>query len=155
VRYPCTVYGLRTRGLPPTRWALAPATCAWCLPTHPTPPWFKVSSSVLWIYRGTSRIRKCLLLGPFSRPVPRALRWSWGGGRLFMSEVPMKDSCTGRWPRAGLPPSQPYSSPVPRALSWSYGGAFQYQRGTTATSARISIKFNRFLKSTYLETSNF
>ena len=27
-------------------------------------------------YRGTSRIRNCLLLGPYSRPMPRALRWS-------------------------------------------------------------------------------
>ena len=27
-------------------------------------------------YRGTSLIRKRLLLGPYSRPLPRALRWS-------------------------------------------------------------------------------
>ena len=31
-------------------------------------------------YRGTSLIRNCLLLGPYSRPMPRAQRKSWGGG---------------------------------------------------------------------------
>ena len=30
-------------------------------------------------YRGTSLIRNCLLIGPYSRPMPRALRKSWGG----------------------------------------------------------------------------
>ena len=30
-------------------------------------------------YRGTSLIKNCPLLGPYSRPVPRALWWSWGG----------------------------------------------------------------------------
>jgi len=32
---------------------------------------------------GTSLIRKRLLLGPYSRPVPRALWWSWGGGAFL------------------------------------------------------------------------
>jgi hypothetical protein len=27
-------------------------------------------------YRGTSLMLNCLLLGPYSRPMPRALRWS-------------------------------------------------------------------------------
>ena len=31
---------------------------------------------VAYIYRGTSLIRNCLLLGPYSRPVPRGLWWS-------------------------------------------------------------------------------
>ena len=31
-------------------------------------------------YRGTSLIRNCRPLGPYSRTVPRALRWSWGRG---------------------------------------------------------------------------
>ena len=30
-------------------------------------------------YRGTSLIRNVLLLAPYSRPMPRALRWSYGG----------------------------------------------------------------------------
>ena len=30
-------------------------------------------------YRGTSLIRNSVPLGPYSRTVPRALRWSWGG----------------------------------------------------------------------------
>ena len=40
-------------------------------------------------YRGTSLIRKRLPLGPYSRPIPRALWWSMGGGLFLMSEVPL------------------------------------------------------------------
>ena len=40
-------------------------------------------------YRDTSLIRKHLLLGPYSRLMPRALWGSEGGGRLFMSQVPL------------------------------------------------------------------
>ena len=32
------------------------------------------------LYRDTSLIRKRTPLGPYSRNVPRDLRWSWGGG---------------------------------------------------------------------------
>ena len=39
--------------------------------------------------RGTSLIRNFLLLGPYSRPLPGALRWSYGGGQFLMSEVPL------------------------------------------------------------------
>ena len=39
--------------------------------------------------RGTSLIRNCLLLGPYSRTMPRALRLSWVGGQFLMSEVPL------------------------------------------------------------------
>ena len=39
-------------------------------------------------YRGTLLIRNCLLIGPYSRPMPRA-RWSKGGGQFLMSEVPL------------------------------------------------------------------
>jgi hypothetical protein len=34
-------------------------------------------------YRGTSLIRNNLPLGPYSRPMPRALRWSAGGGGVL------------------------------------------------------------------------
>ncbi|KAJ1475979.1 hypothetical protein T484DRAFT_1966882, partial [Baffinella frigidus] len=41
-------------------------------------------------YRGTSLIRHQLPFGPYSRPMPRALWWSLGGGgRFLMSEVPL------------------------------------------------------------------
>jgi len=40
-------------------------------------------------YRGTFLIRKRHPIGPYSRPVPRALWWSWGGGPFLMSEVPL------------------------------------------------------------------
>jgi len=40
------------------------------------------------LFRGTSRIRNVLLIGPDSRPMLRALRCSWGGGGQFLtSEV--------------------------------------------------------------------
>jgi len=41
------------------------------------------------MYRGTSLIRKRLLLGPYSKTMPRVLRWSGGGRRFLMSEVPL------------------------------------------------------------------
>jgi len=34
-------------------------------------------------YRGTSLIRNCLLLGPYSGTMLRALRWSYGGGSFL------------------------------------------------------------------------
>ena len=40
-------------------------------------------------YRDTSLIRKRLLLGPYSRLMPRALWGSEGVGRFFMSQVPL------------------------------------------------------------------
>jgi len=40
-------------------------------------------------YRGTSFIRNTPLLGPYSKTLPRVLRWSKGAGRFLMSEVPM------------------------------------------------------------------
>ena len=33
-------------------------------------------------YRGNSLIRNHRILAPYSRPMSRALRWSWGGGTL-------------------------------------------------------------------------
>ena len=41
------------------------------------------------LHRWTSLIRKRLPLGPYSRPEPRALRRSKGGGRFLMGEVPL------------------------------------------------------------------
>ena len=34
------------------------------------------------LYRGTSLVRNCLLLGPYCRAMPGALRWSEGGGAV-------------------------------------------------------------------------
>ena len=44
--------------------------------------------------RGTSLMRKRLLLGPYSRAVPRALWWSRGGGFLVMSGDPLQDAAS-------------------------------------------------------------
>ena len=40
-------------------------------------------------YGGTSLIRNCLLLGPYSRTMPRTLWWPRGGRRFLISEVPL------------------------------------------------------------------
>ena len=40
-------------------------------------------------YRGTSLISNSPPLGPYSRTMPRALWWSWGGGVFLMNEVPL------------------------------------------------------------------
>jgi len=45
------------------------------------------------LYRGTSLIRNRLLPGPYSRAMPRRLRWSHGGGHFLMSEVPLYTVC--------------------------------------------------------------
>ena len=39
-------------------------------------------------YRGTSLTRKRLPVGPYSRTVPRALRWSWGVGVFLWARYP-------------------------------------------------------------------
>jgi hypothetical protein len=39
--------------------------------------------------RGTSLIRNCFLLGPYSKPMPRAPWWSYGKGQFLMSKVPL------------------------------------------------------------------
>ena len=36
-------------------------------------------TSALATYRGSSRIRNRVLIGPYSRTMPKALRWSYGG----------------------------------------------------------------------------
>ena len=41
-------------------------------------------------HRSTSLIRTPPLLGPYSRTIPRVLRWSWGEGVFLMSEVPLQ-----------------------------------------------------------------
>ena len=40
-------------------------------------------------YRGTSLIRNRASLAPYSRIMPRALWWPYGGGLFLMSEVPL------------------------------------------------------------------
>ena len=52
-------------------------------------------TSALATYRGTSRIRNRVLIGPYSRTMPKALRWYYGGpggGLFLMSEVPLYTS---------------------------------------------------------------
>jgi len=34
------------------------------------------------LYRGTSLIRNRLLLGPYSRTMPRVIQWTYGGGAV-------------------------------------------------------------------------
>ena len=45
-------------------------------------------------YRGTSLIRNSPRLGPYSRTIPRVVRWSWGGGCFLCARYP----CIGRAP---------------------------------------------------------
>ena len=42
-------------------------------------------------YRGTSLTRNNPPVGPYSRVLPRALRWSMGGGQFLMGEEPLYD----------------------------------------------------------------
>jgi len=47
----------------------------------------------------------CLFLGPLSRPMPTAQRWSWGWMRFLMIEVPL---CMNNFPLK-VPVSSPGS----------------------------------------------
>ena len=42
-------------------------------------------------YRGSSLIRNCHFLRPYRRLIPRALRWSWGGGSLLSARYPCSE----------------------------------------------------------------
>ena len=57
-----------------------------CAPPQASPTKASVAT---YGYRGTSLIRNCAPLGPYSRNMPRALWWSWGGGLFLISEVPL------------------------------------------------------------------
>ena len=48
-------------------------------------------------YRGTSLIINSALLGPFSSTMHRALWWVLGGGRFFMSKVPLYRAYVDDW----------------------------------------------------------
>jgi len=41
------------------------------------------------VYRGTSLVRNRHLLGPYSRPMARALWWSQGGGSFLWARYPL------------------------------------------------------------------
>ena len=59
-------------------------------------------------YRSTSLLRNCPTLGTYSRLAPRALWWSWGGGCLLMSEVPLYPRTTVEIPMrrcSAVPPA--------------------------------------------------
>jgi len=53
---------------------------------------YRVSNWGFGVYRVTSLIRNCVPLGPCSRPMPMALRWSYGGGNFLWTRYP----CRGR-----------------------------------------------------------
>ena len=73
-------------------------------------------------YRGTSLIRNGPLLGPYSRTIPRVLKWSQGGGLFLMSEVPLY-RCGPKRPRpAGHGQGCPGEPPILPGLP-SRGGS--------------------------------
>ena len=63
------------------------AACGWWGFTYQELSWPCLLRS--YPYRGTSLIRNCLLVGPYSRTMPRALWWSKGGLQFLMSDVPL------------------------------------------------------------------
>ena len=65
-------------------------------------------------------MRKRPLLGPYSRPMSRVLRWSYGGGRFLMSEVPLQAP-----PRVWHPPRP------------TNGGLFRKGRGLDSVGSRV------------------
>jgi hypothetical protein len=55
---------------------------------------YRVTPLIRNCYRVTPLIRNSLLLGPYSKPMPRALCWSYGGCEFLISEVPLyHDGC--------------------------------------------------------------
>ena len=68
-------------------------------------------------YRGTSLIRNRLPLGPYSKPMSRALRWSQrAGGYLELSQSRGTSLIRNRLPLG------PYSRHMPRVPGGSWGG---------------------------------
>ena len=59
-----------------------------CIPTLAVFEWGRRERSRA-LYRGTSIMRTPPPLGPYCRPMPRALWWLQGGGLFLMSEVPL------------------------------------------------------------------
>jgi hypothetical protein len=53
---------------------------------------------------GTSLTRERFPFGPYSRPMPRPLRKSYGSRRFLMSEVPLDDARVGHSPHAFVVP---------------------------------------------------
>ena len=77
-------------------------------------------------YRGTSLISKRLLLGPCSRPLPSALRWSSGGGGRFLeARSPCRERQSislGSVPHMGTSLTRPPQGPsrLGRGISWNF-----------------------------------
>ena len=53
--------------------------------------------TILVGYRGTSLVKNGTPLGPYRRPVPRALGGSQGDGRIVVGEVHLNWSTRGRF----------------------------------------------------------
>ena len=50
----------------------------------------RIETNLATMYRGTLLTRNRAPLGPFSRIMPGALWWPYGGGLFLMSEVPLQ-----------------------------------------------------------------
>ena len=96
---PRYVFNYQTRKIRPEPYSIHAAP--WIQTPEPT-------SQRVQHYRGTSLIRNCLLLGPYRRPKPGALRWSSTLPRYRGTSLIRNCLLLG-----------PYSRPLPRALRWS------------------------------------
>ena len=76
------------------------------------------------MYRGTTLVGKCTPLGPYRRPMPRASWWSWGGGRVLMSQVPLYSTHPGRYEAL----SQVGSNVIPRRARPGLAGLRPHRR---------------------------
>ena len=59
------------------------------IPPPPLLPATFLSRYLSYMYSGTSLTRNSTTLGPYSRPMPRFLGGSEGGGRFLMGKVPL------------------------------------------------------------------
>ena len=90
---------------------------------------YEHTGSLSPVYRGTSLTRNRTTLGPYSRPMPRALWWSYGGWRCLMREVPLykwessSSEAGGRYLQPCTLHPSPYAvNPAPCTLSAEGGG---------------------------------
>ena len=98
--------------------------------------------------RGTSLIRKRLLLGPFSRAMPTNLWWSQGEGQFRTSEVPLQ----GPWARGGSAIS--LESACDAILGWKGSHRIvksrnvqRFRGGLVFKAHRLCVPLNSRLKS--------
>ena len=97
----------------------------------------KVKATSQRPYRGTSPIRNRPPLGSYSRTMPRALRWSQGGGGFLISEVLRYPPCFGDATTSGTMAIRCVGEPVASLRVWRRTNRVQNNDHTTPNGDHV------------------